>query len=424
MIPTVSRRIRACVTASLAVAAGTTFVTGRAMATTPPAAATATPPSIPCPVVPVTSSGSTAGSAAGSTAGSAPEGSVMAESARAGIRFAVPSDFTTFNPEALQGVDASQLPSAIVDMATNQGMEAGAYLAKLANQTDLLIVGTPVNGFAPNLNVIATSVSALPSASEITSQLVGLGATDVTVTPTTTAVGDAFVTSYAITAGTTTAFGGQIGLTTPTGSALVSVTTSDRATTDALVNAVVSTVTTSGDSATPASADCLAVSSARAGLSFAVPAGYDAQDPAVLAQLDESQLPPEMTDLAATQGMTAKEMLTRTAKQSDLLIVGPLANGVTTNLNVIASVGAMPTADQLSAELQAANIQATITTESSPVGEVLFATYQLTINGAAAEARQFVVNASPNVAVISIIAGDPATADELATLVLASLTKV
>ena len=29
----------------------------------------------------------------------------------------------------------------------------------------LLIVGTPVNGFAPNLNVIATSVSALPSAS-------------------------------------------------------------------------------------------------------------------------------------------------------------------------------------------------------------------------------------------------------------------
>jgi hypothetical protein len=131
-----------------------------------------------------------------------------------------------------------------------------------------------------------------------------------------------------------------------------------------------------------------------------------------------------MTDLAATQGMTAKEMLTRTAKQSDLLIVGPLANGVTTNLNVIASVGAMPTADQLSAELQAANIQATITTESSPVGEVLFATYRLTINGAAAEARQFVVNASPNVAVISIIAGDPATADELATLVLASLTKV
>ena len=87
-------------------------------------------------------------------------------------------------------------------------------------------------------------------------------------------------------------------------------------------------------------------------------------------------------------------------------------------------VGAMPTADQLSAELQAANIQATITTESSSVGEVLFATYRLTINGAAAEARQFVVNASPNVAVISIIAGDPATADELATLVLASLTKV
>ena len=99
----------------------------------------------------------------------------------------------------------------------------------------LLIVGTPVNGFAPNLNVIATSVSALPSASEITSQLVGLGATDVTVTPTTTAVGDAFVTSYAITAGTTTAFGGQIGLTTPTGSALVSVTTSSGALTSKIL---------------------------------------------------------------------------------------------------------------------------------------------------------------------------------------------
>ncbi len=415
MIPMVSRRVRACVTVSFAAAAGTLFVTGSAVATTPPAAATATPPSIPCPVAPANSSGA--------TAGSAPEGTVMAESARAGIRFAVPSDFTTFDPEALQGVDASQLPPAIVEMATNQGMDAGAYLAKLAKQTDLLIVGTPVNGFAPNLNVIATSVSALPTASEVTSQLVGLGATDVTVTPTTTAVGDAFVTSYTITAGTTTAFGGQIGLTTPTGSALVSVTTSDRATTDALVNTVVSTVTASGGSATPASTDCIAVSSARAGLSFAVPAGYNAQDPAVLAQLDESQLPPEMTALAATQGMTAKEMLAKTAKQSDLLIVGPLANGVTTNLNVIASVGIMPTADQLTAELQAANIQPTITTEASAVGDVLFATYQLTINGAAAEARQFVVNTAPNVAVISIIAGDAATADELATLVLASLTK-
>ena len=348
-----------------------------------------TPAQCPVPMTSVVAEPATGG------AGTSPAGSTFAESPKAGIRFAIPAEFTALNPSALSGVSGDELPAAIVAMASVQGLDPGAFLAQLAAQTDLLVVGPPVDGFAPNLNVITNPAPVLPDAAAITTQLEAVGATNVTVTPVATSLGDGIVTSYEVDTGTKTIFGGQLGTVTPTGTAMISATANDRATTDEIVQTIIATVTALDASAANPGASgadgCVTVSSARAGLSFVVPAGYTAEDPAALALLDESQLPPELTELAATQGMTAKELLSRTAQQSDLLVLGPVANGVTPNLNVITTVGAMPTAEQLTAELQKANIQPTITTESSPVGDVMFATYQLSLNGNPAEARQILV---------------------------------
>ena len=158
----------------------------------------------------------------------------------------------------------------------------------------------------------------------------------------------------------------------------------------------------------------------KSGVSFDVPDGWTAVDPAEVASSGEA--PDALEEMAQAQGTTTDQLL-EAMKNMDLMLVGETTNDFADNVNVLASP-AMPTEADLKSQLEqiSAKVEGTETVETD-LGEALDTTYSLSAGGTTVQGRMLAVPTDSGAAMITVSTSDAATADEIATQILESVDK-
>lgn len=158
----------------------------------------------------------------------------------------------------------------------------------------------------------------------------------------------------------------------------------------------------------------------KSGVSFDVPDGWTAVDPAEVASSGEA--PEALEEMAKAQGTTTDQLL-EAMKNMDLMLVGETTNDFADNVNVLASP-AMPTEADLKSQLEqiSAKVEGTETVETD-LGEALDTTYSLSAGGTTVQGRMLAVPTDSGAAMITVSTSDAATADEVATQILESVDK-
>lgn len=158
----------------------------------------------------------------------------------------------------------------------------------------------------------------------------------------------------------------------------------------------------------------------KSGVSFDVPDGWTAVDPAEVASSGEA--PEALEEMAKAQGTTTDQLL-EAMKNMDLMLVGETTNDFADNVNVLASP-AMPTEADLKSQLEqiSAKVEGTETVETD-LGEALDTTYSLSAGGTTVQGRMLAVPTDSGAAMITVSASDAGTADEVATEILESVDK-
>lgn len=158
----------------------------------------------------------------------------------------------------------------------------------------------------------------------------------------------------------------------------------------------------------------------KSGVSFDVPDGWTAVDPAEVASSGEA--PDALKEMAEAQGTTTDQLL-EAMKNMDLMLVGETTNDFTDNVNVLASP-AMPTEADLKSQLEqiSAKVEGTKTVETD-LGEALDTTYSLSAGGTTVQGRMLAVPTDSGAAMITVSTSDAGTADEVATEILESVDK-
>lgn len=158
----------------------------------------------------------------------------------------------------------------------------------------------------------------------------------------------------------------------------------------------------------------------KSGVSFDVPDGWTAVDPAEVASSGEA--PEALEEMAKAQGTTTDQLL-EAMKNMDLMLVGETTNDFADNVNVLASP-AMPTEADLKSQLEqiSAKVEGTETVETD-LGEALDTAYSLSAGGTTVQGRMLAVPTDSGAAMITVSASDAGTADEVATEILESVDK-
>lgn len=159
----------------------------------------------------------------------------------AGLTFAKPDGFKVLDPDKL--ADETSESDELDEAAKDLGMTAD-QLQAMVGQLDLYLIdqGGSEDGFSANINVIGQPGVDDLSEEDIQAQLEAVGAELTDVTTETTDAGDAVVATYTLSAGGRTVEGAGIMAPTEDGSAVVTVSSSDRATTDDLVEGILDTL--------------------------------------------------------------------------------------------------------------------------------------------------------------------------------------
>ncbi len=157
------------------------------------------------------------------------------------MRFALPDDWKVFDPEAISsGKDKALLKELEKTFSMNAD-----ELAQVFGQLDLMVVGPPEQEFAPNVNVVANGLTALPAASDLATQLGKLGAKTGTPRDETTPLGPAIVVPYTLESGGHEVRGRSIVLEGPDGFVTVTVSHITEKGADAVTSSVLETITPS-----------------------------------------------------------------------------------------------------------------------------------------------------------------------------------
>ena len=145
----------------------------------------------------------------------------------------------------------------------------------------------------------------------------------------------------------------------------------------------------------------------KSGVSFDVPDGWTAVDPAEVASSGEA--PDALKEMAEAQGTTTDQLL-EAMKNMDLMLVGETTNDFADNVNVLASP-AMPTEADLKSQLEqiSAKVEGTETVETD-LGEALDTTYSLSAGGTTVQGRMLAVPTDSGAAMITVSTSDAATA--------------
>ncbi len=157
------------------------------------------------------------------------------------MRFALPDDWKVFDPEAISsGKDKALLKELEKTFSMNAD-----ELAQVFGQLDLMVVGPPEQEFAPNVNVVANGLTALPAASDLATQLGKLGAKTGTPRDETTPLGPGDRGALHLESGGHEVQGRSIVLEGPDGFVTVTVSHITEKGADAVTSSVLETITPS-----------------------------------------------------------------------------------------------------------------------------------------------------------------------------------
>lgn len=148
-------------------------------------------------------------------------GDVTAE--KSGVTFDVPEGWTTVNPSALLEEEGGQIPAELEEMAKAQGTTGEQLLQNLAQSVDVMVIGETSEGFADNVNVVASPQ--MPAESDVEAQLEQTGATVSGTEEVETSVGTALATDYTLSMGGKSVHGRMLAVPSDNGAAMITAST-------------------------------------------------------------------------------------------------------------------------------------------------------------------------------------------------------
>lgn len=160
-----------------------------------------------------------------------------ATSAKSGVSFTVPKGWQVINPSEIKA--GSQVPDAVKDMAKAQGTTP-EKLAEDIKGLDLLIIGQSNGKFVDNASVIAAPT--MPTTAEMLTELDGVGAKVDDAERVKTPLGSGLDATYTLSRGGIAVNGRVVAIPTDSGSALITVSTSDADEADKVVQTILDSI--------------------------------------------------------------------------------------------------------------------------------------------------------------------------------------
>jgi hypothetical protein len=168
------------------------------------------------------------------------------------------------------------------------------------------------------------------------------------------------------------------------------------------------------------------VTAARAGLSFEVPAGWQALDPSAAMGAGAAALPDAAKELAASSGLSVDEYLQRIGTAIEVMVMGRPVRGSGDNISVIPTpLAHLPTADDLRSQLEAVGASVTrVDRTTTPIGPAIVVASRLPIGTFTTHTRSVAVRHDGHVTYLTVTATTRSGADSLLRYMLASLRRV
>jgi hypothetical protein len=163
------------------------------------------------------------------------------------------------------------------------------------------------------------------------------------------------------------------------------------------------------------------VTAVRAGLSFEVPAGWQAFEPSRALRAGGAALPDQAKDLAARSGLSVEEYLQRVGSAMEVMVMGP--RGTADNISVIPTpVSQLLTPDELRAQLESVGANVVrVDRVTTPLGPAIVAESRLPMGSFVTHTRSLAVEHAGHVSFLTVTATTGASADSLLRELLASL---
>lgn len=166
------------------------------------------------------------------------------------------------------------------------------------------------------------------------------------------------------------------------------------------------------------------VTAVQAGLSFEVPAGWQAFDPSRALRAGGAALPDQAKDLAARSGLSVDEYLQRVGSAMEVMVMGP--RGTADNISVIPTpVSQLLSPDELRAQLESVGANVVrVDRVTTPLGPAIVAESRLPMGSFVTHTRSLAVEHAGHVSFLTVTATTEASADSLLREMLASLRPV
>ncbi|WP_147066103.1 hypothetical protein [Terrabacter aerolatus] len=165
------------------------------------------------------------------------------------------------------------------------------------------------------------------------------------------------------------------------------------------------------------------VTAVRAGLSFEVPAGWQAFDPSRVTKASAAALPQAAKDLARNSGLTVEEYLKQVGKAIEVMVMGPVRVGSADNISVIPTpTDELPTETNLRAQLESVGAKVVrVTRTATPIGPAVVAESRLPMATFVTHTRSVAVEHGGIVTYLTVTATTRAGAESLLRQILTSL---
>lgn len=161
---------------------------------------------------------------------------------RAGLSFAAPAGWQAVDPTMLMSVGADAVPDFFARLAKTSGVTVKQLADQIGRAADVVVLGPPARGFAPNISVVPSVLLYLPSADELRREMTSVGATGVLVRDRDTPIGRARVVSATLRVGTATVASRSIIVEHGGHVSTITVSSTGPARSDALVDDVIASL--------------------------------------------------------------------------------------------------------------------------------------------------------------------------------------
>jgi hypothetical protein len=163
---------------------------------------------------------------------------------RAGLSFEAPDGWQAVDPAMMMSAGAEAVPEFFEQLAKASGVSVEKLAEQLGKAADVLVMARPSRGFAANITVVRSPLLQLPEPEQLRAELEAVGATSIRVQDRDTPVGPARVVTATLRVGSMNVASRPIVVEHGGHVTTITVSTTDPARSDALVNEVIASLAT------------------------------------------------------------------------------------------------------------------------------------------------------------------------------------